>query len=44
MNKTVSPILNAVLLACSLAAPAWGAAPTVPATLNDAEELAALPA
>jgi len=43
MNKTVSPILHAVLLACSLAAPAWGAAPTVPATLNDAEELAALP-
>jgi 3-phytase len=43
MNKTVSPILNAVLLACSLAAPASGAAPTVPATLNDAEELAALP-
>ena len=43
MNKTVSPILNAVLLACSLAAPAWGAALTVPTTLNDAEELAALP-
>ena len=43
MNKTVSPILQAVLLACSLAAPASGAAPTVPATLNDAEELAALP-
>jgi 3-phytase len=43
MNKIVSPILQAVLLACSLVAPTWGAAPTVPATLNDAEELAALP-
>ncbi|MEW7850420.1 phytase [Massilia aurea] len=43
MNKTVSPILLAVLLACSLAAPASGAKPTVPAALNDAEELAPLP-
>jgi 3-phytase len=43
MNKSVTPILLAALLASTLAAPAWGAAPTVPAPLNDADELAALP-
>ena len=43
MNKSVTPIFLAALLASALAAPAWGAAPTVPASLNDADELAALP-
>jgi 3-phytase len=43
MNKSVTPILLTALLASILAAPAWGAAPTVPASLNDADELAVLP-